>query len=53
VRVALGTAEPDTRRETGHFEGLLSVRKILIFGMFRSISPYFAIPDNIALDSQV
>ena len=38
IVVVFGTAKPDTRRKTGHLERLISVRKSLIFCMFRPLS---------------
>jgi hypothetical protein len=52
MRVPFGTAKPDTRHETGHLERLISERKSLVFGMFRLVSAYFAIPDNITAGPQ-
>ena len=52
VRVAVGTAKPDTHPETGHCSKPISVRKCLIFGNLRPDSAYFTIPDNITADSQ-
>ena len=51
MRVALGTAIPDMAPETGHCSMPVSMRKCLLFVLFRSIEPYFAIPDNITADS--
>jgi hypothetical protein len=53
MRVALGTAKPDTRRETGHCSSPIFVHNCLIFGVFLAVSALFAIPDNIAADSQI
>ena len=37
TRHGFGTAEPDSRRETGHLERPISVRKCLSFGVFQPV----------------